>query len=222
MKEVLTKFCANKDNRSLLLMCFSLFSFFLFLNVATPEYLDDFLYKYRFVNGLADTDYPIKTIKDILLSQIEHYMMFNGRSVVHFLVQLFTAILGKPLFNVFNAVAIVAFFYLLSRITVEKINSVHFLIVSMVSILLLPSFSDCFVWMTGSINYLWSGLAVLFYLYVLNQFKDKDISWKYFAIGVLALFSGWTHEGISFPLALSSLFYILFLIRKGFARQLSR
>ena len=37
---------------------------FLMLNILTPEYLDDYLYKYTFINGIADKNHPIVTIKD--------------------------------------------------------------------------------------------------------------------------------------------------------------
>lgn len=216
MKEVLTKFCANKDNRYLLLICFFLFSFFLFLNVATPETLDDYIYKFRFLENGSNRSCPINNISDVFLSQVEHYHQVNGRFIVHFVIQLFSGIIGKPIFNLLNSVAFLAFIYMLVKYTMKEVTAMRFLIVSLAVVFLLPCFNNCFLWMSGAINYLWSGLAVLFYLYVLNQFKDKDISWKYFAIGVLALFLGWTHEGISFPLALSSLFYILFFNKKRF------
>lgn len=98
-----------KENKS----CYYILSIvgiaFLILNILTPEYLDDYLYKYAFVNGKADTNYPIQTINDIIYSQINHYQAFNGRVLIHTFVQLFTGILGKGVFNLVNALVFTCF-----------------------------------------------------------------------------------------------------------------
>ena len=69
------------------------------LNFLTPLYHDDFVYKFMFEGGAVDYDHPIGSIGDIVASQVDHYTSVNGRSIVHFLVQLFTGLLGKTVFN---------------------------------------------------------------------------------------------------------------------------
>lgn len=83
-----------KENKSCYYILLIVGIAFLILNILTPEYLDDYLYKYTFINGIADKNHPIVTIRDIYTSQIDHYFTFNGRVIIHSLVQLFTGIIG--------------------------------------------------------------------------------------------------------------------------------
>lgn len=211
MEETFLKFFADKANRNLFLVCLAVFCVFLFLNVCTPEYLDDYLYKFCFRDGDANIDYPIHNISDIIVSQVEHYRVFNGRSIVHFLVQLFTGLLGKPFFNVVNSFVFVGFVTLLWKLTNKRMCAIAFPIVSIFSILLMPSFESCFLWMSGAINYLWSGCAALIFLYIVDRLKDMAFGAKYCVIGLLGILLGWSHEGIAFPLALSAVCYILLI-----------
>lgn len=186
----------------------------LLLNIFTPEYMDDYLYKYQFVNGIADTNYPIENLSDIFRSQLEHYKVFNGRVVVHFFVQLFTGILGKPFFNIINTLVLFLFVYLLVKVTMINITLFRFVLVNLFLLLLMPPFSECFLWMSGSINYLWVGCTIFLYLYILLRLQYKKLSLKYWFYGFFAIILGWSHEGIVFPLALSSFLYYFFMFIK--------
>lgn len=186
------------------------------LNVFTPEYLDDYLYKYQFVNGVADKNYPIKDLSDIFRSQIEHYKVFNGRAIVHFFVQLFTGILGKSIFNVINTIVMFLFAYLIVKVSMVRFTVFRFILVNLLLLLLMPPFNACFLWMTGSINYLWAGCSAILYLYILLHLRNENLSLKYWFCGLFMLVLGWSHEGIAFPLALSSLIYYLFNLKKRF------
>ena len=103
------------------------------LNVFTPLFSDD--WHYAFIFG---THQRIDSIGDIFRSQYIHYFDFNGRSIVHFIVQLFDGILGKNVFNVFNALMFVAFLYALTLVVPNrkghsfKIISVAFILVFLI------------------------------------------------------------------------------------------
>ena len=211
MGETFRNLFANKANRSLFLVCLVVFFDFLFLNICTPEFLDDFLYKFCFIDGDANKNYPIRNVSDIFVSQVEHYRIFNGRSIIHFLVQLFTGLLGKSLFNAVNSIVFVGFVALLVKLANKRLSEITFPIVAIASVLLMPSFESCFLWMTGTMNYLWSSCAALLFLYIVDKWKDRAMTAKYCLMGVLGILLGWTHEGISFPLALSAVCYILFV-----------
>lgn len=211
MGETFRNLFANKANSSLFLVCLVVFFDFLFLNICTPEFLDDFLYKFCFIDGDANKNYPIRNVSDIFVSQVEHYRIFNGRSIIHFLVQLFTGLLGKSVFNAVNSIVFVGFVALLVKLANIRLSEITFPIVAIASVLLMPSFESCFLWMTGTMNYLWSSCAALLFLYIVDKWKDRAITAKYCLMGVLGLLLGWTHEGISFPLALSAVCYIIFV-----------
>ena len=210
MGETFRKFFADKANRSLLLVCLAVFCVFLFLNFCTPESLDDYMYKFRFIDGQANKTHPIRNLFDIFLSQNEHYSVVNGRYIVHYIVQLFSGLLGKTFFNFINSIVFVAFIAMLAKLIMGRATTMNFLIIVILSLLLLPTFGYCFLWMSGAINYLWSGFAAFLFLYFVDRLKDRAISAKYCVIGVLGILLGWSHEGIAFPLALSAVCYILF------------
>lgn len=199
-----------KFSRNLFLSGLLLFIMFLLLNIFSPEYMDDYQYKYQFINGAADVNYPIENLRDICFSQIEHYKVFNGRSIVHWIVQLFTGILGKNVFNIMNSFVFLSFCFLLSKVSLKIITAYSVVVVSFFAIFLLPNFKDSFLWISGSVNYLWTSFVILIYLYILKSLSQEHISVKYCLLGSFMIFFGWTHEGIAFPLAISSTFYFFF------------
>ena len=136
------------------------------LNLLSPEFHDDFVYKFMLVNGSVDYSRPVNSLADVFRSQWEHYFVANGRSVVHVLVQVFTGLLGKQVFNVLNAIVFAIFVYLLKNNVTRhsRGNGVFAVTITLSLVLLLPLFKDTFLWLTGSVNYLWSGTAVLLFL----------------------------------------------------------
>lgn len=184
---------------------------FYVLNLLSPEFHDDFVYKFMLVSGSVDYSRPINSLADVFRSQWEHYFVANGRSVVHVLVQVFTGLLGKQIFNVLNAIVFAIFVYLLQYNVTRHLRGKGFFAVTftLFLVLLLPLFKDTFLWMTGSVNYLWSGTAVLLFLSIYESrghllIKDSRVVVWMLPLP-LALFMGWTHEGISLPLAVSLL-----------------
>lgn len=173
-------------------------------NCLSPEYSDDFVYKFVFVSGLPDFTQRIERFADIIRSQYDHYLNLNGRMVVHVIAQLFSGIIGKTVFNIFNTIIFCFFIFFLKQ-NLDKEN--HFNLVSyaltIVLTLMMPPFNETFVWMTGSINYLWSATGTLAFLALYDKSKDNHISMRTLWLIVPIFFLGWTHEGVTFPLAFS-------------------
>ena len=211
MGETFRNLFANKANRSLFLVCLVVFFVFLFLNICTPEALDDYIYKFRFIDGGASMMHPIRNIVDIYLSQNNHYFVVNGRFIVHFIVQLFSGLIGKAFFDLVNSLVFIVFIAMLVKLIKIRVKSLDFALIAIASLILLPTFGYCFLWESGAVNYLWSSCAALLFLYIVDKWKDRSITAKYCLMGVLGILLGWTHEGISFPLALSAVCYILFV-----------
>lgn len=187
------------------------------LNFLTPEYLDDYLYKFMFVGNHLDTKTPIISFKDILISQYNHYFCFNGRTFVHTIVQTFSGILGKNTFNIFTTIVFLIFIYTTTRLH-TKANALDILFCSIIILLLFPAFNDTVLWMTGSINYMWTSTFVCVFLLLIIRNKDKAINLKYIVCSIPCLFIGWTHEGIVFPLALSLIISICITYRTIYKR----
>jgi len=177
-----------------------------FLNAFTPLFCDD--WHYRFIFG---TQTPIRSIGDIIVSQWHHYFEFtNGRFFAHFFVQLFDGILGKGIFNVFNALFFAVFLYVLAVVTTSnkdhyyKIISVALILV----FLLMTGFKYVFLWMSGSCNYLWMGIVVLLFNYLL--FKESLPSKYNVLLFLLGVVAGWSNEAFVVGLGAAYFFYFAF------------
>ncbi len=195
------------------------------LNFLTPQYHDDFVYKFMFEGGSVNYDHPVRSIGDIVASQVEHYHSVNGRSIVHFLVQLFTGLLGKTIFNLFNVIVFCAFIFLLKKQSTgstRQEGDAKFCVstlVILVLVLLMPRFKDTFLWMTGSINYLWSAMAALGLLLIYEKRRERAMDWSLLPMLIVAFLLGWTHEGITLPLAASLVLINLLSLKQSHGRE---
>ncbi len=175
------------------------------LNVFTPLFCDD--WHYVFIWG---THTRIQSISDIVHSQWIHYFDYNGRAPVHSVVQLFDGLLGKEIFNVFNAIIFGVFLYLMSLlITDKKEHYIKILPVSfMLVFLFMSGFKHEFLWLSGSVNYLWSSTLILSFLLLLNKQTDAS-RWTNILLFFYSILCGWSHEGLTIPLAASLFFYFV-------------
>lgn len=173
------------------------------LNVFTPLFCDD--WHYVFIWG---TQKHIHSIGDIIQSQWAHYFDYNGRAPVHSIVQLFDGLLGKDVFNVFNAIVFCVFLYLMSLLVTNK-KELRFkiLLVSfMLVFLFMSGFKHEFLWLSGSVNYLWSTTLILSFLLLLDKQTDTP-RWTIVLLFFYSILCGWSHEGVAIPLAASLFLY---------------
>ena len=197
----------KSSNRNLLITFLALVAVMMYLlNRFTPLFCDD--WHYAFVFGTPHT--PIQSVGDILVSQWNHYFVFNGRFVPHFFVQLFDGILGKDAFNVINALLFALFLYVLAVVTSRdrkqyyKIRSVAFILV----FLLMTGFKYVFLWMSGACNYLWMAVLLLFFHHLMER---NDIPARYNVVLILFGFiCGWTNEAIVLGLGGAYFLYYAF------------
>ncbi len=199
-----------KKNRFAILFLVIVGICFYVVNVWIPEFGDDLMYVYMFPASLNDRfRYHIKSLTDIYVSQYNHYYCMNGRVLVHSVVQFFCGLLGKPVFNVFNTLVYCGFIYTLQRYATKSFGSIFFLSVTLFFTALLPSYDQTFLWMTGSINYLWVVLLILVFLMVLEKIQDQPFRRRHIAYLLFGLLVGWTHEGFTVPLAASLVVYAI-------------
>ncbi|MBR1733203.1 MAG: hypothetical protein IJ729_05640, partial [Alloprevotella sp.] len=205
---MLSKNTSGAKRNSLLLLVLITAAFYV-LNVFTPLALDDYAYRFIFSREGPERDRFIQSWLDIIVSQYNHYFAWNGRSVVHAIVQAFCGIIGKATFNVVNALAISLFTILLCRVgNTGKLNGTRVLIAFALA-MLLPSIGATFLWMTGAVNYLWSATAAVAFLLMFEARRDKPLSRISALYFFAALLCGWTHEGIVFPLCVGLGLYVL-------------
>ena len=187
------------------------FIIFLWINIKTPLLGDDFIYQ-----KICGTEVRTTNLYDVLQSQINHYQMWGGRSVVHFIDQAFLLI-DKGWFNVTNTVVFLLFAILIYYYSIgKKVSNIFLLSEYILLWCTIPCPVDTIVMQTDSVNYLWGSTLIL--LYLLPYFKLPECSGEksnsifsllqtiiMFFCGVLC---GWTIEAGAVML-LTSIFTIL-------------
>lgn len=206
-----------------------IFLFLYLLNYLTPmAFGDDYLYSFVWQGKsmfipLSEDAVRISTWRDLLISQLSHYLTWGGRTVAHVLAQLFLWA-GKDTFNVFNSLAgtilVVEIYCLIHRGNIGNfIMPSGVLYVFFALWAFTPAFSTVFFWQTAACNYLWTSVIIMGFLlpYVHKYYFDTDItdeSYYYcpvmFFAGILA---GWTNEN-SICWIILILFIFLFICKK--------
>ena len=182
-------------NKALFLTMALIGCLMLMLNSYTPLMMDDYDYSFSWATGGR-----LAGIKDILASQQAHYAMWGGRSVTHFLAQLFLY-LGKPVFNIANTLMYLCLLLeicLLGRRRGEGIDWRMPLAVHGLLFFLVPFFGVVFLWLDGACNYLWGTALALVPLLIAKSereggFFDTDGKRGLSALP-LCLIAGWTNE----------------------------
>lgn len=172
-----------------------------------PKYADDYPYSYKW-----DPDYGnltkagqklerVKTFKDLIESQVAHYKTWDGRVLVDFMVQLVLMKDDKKTFDVVNTLVMLAQLLVCGNLAKGKATGLKGL--SLREILLLTTgfwtcaphlIATCF-WLTGSVTYLWSGLAES--LYVLPyafHYHNPGFSIPVPLAALMGLAAGWSVE----------------------------
>lgn len=210
----------NEKNKNLIVVLLVIIGvLFLILNIYTPIMHDDVAYLYKFGTKNIDrpTSHRIKEFSDILESQYYHYLNVNGRFFSHFLIQ-FMLWLGKPIFNVLNAVVLPFSIYLVSILTFK--NSAHFNFVreSFVYLFIffcywfcLPFLGQTMLWLTGAVNFFWSSFFFLIFYGILTSKKTDNINvFGCILLMLFSFFAGGSNESITLGASVSLVVYAWF------------
>lgn len=158
------------------------------LSYLTPFCLnDDLVYKFIWPYDNDSFTTPIKNIKDVIESQYIHYHVLNGRSIIHFFIQLFDGILGKGLCNIISAIMLGCFIFLMANFTNNKNKLLTYTLITSMVFLIIPGFHNEFLMFVGVINYLWVGTVTLLFVTLLKKYKNQTISKKILAFSPLSL-----------------------------------
>lgn len=189
---------ANKKEKYITLIILVVSYTLLFvLNQLTYFTSDDYAYHYIYKGHMPTTNPErIHGIKTIIESQINHYSLWNGRYLAHSIVQFFLQF-DKTIFNIFNSIAFLILVYFIYSIinSVSYIKKSNGLLIQIILLLwlILPSFGQTVLWVSGSGNYLW---ASLFYTgFLLFCIKNMDDSFFIiFCSVIIGFLSGVTNE----------------------------
>ena len=195
------KSCADNKKKKISLFALLLggiFFLLFYLNIKTPTLGDDLSYSF-----IYNTTERIGGIGDIITSQINHYYLWGGRSVVHFIAQLLL-LLPPLLMDAINALAFCIFLFLIYKhINPDKGSSPSLFVCIFLLVWFLMPFAETILWITGSANYMWGTMLILSFLLIYRLYNNSQQRNLFFSImqacimltcGVIC---GWTNENIA-------------------------
>ena len=205
-------------SRILWICIFICFVSMLVLNYLFPIFTDDWSYSFVF---RSDPPVAVTGLKELVISQYNHYFTWGGRFIVHFIAQ-FLLMLQPWMQDVINAMVFTIFIYLIYKLSNygRKTNPVLFIIIYFFIWFFQPAFAATLLWITGSSNYLWGTLIILLFVYPYYAFfRDPAYSLKGILICIClflgGIIAGWTNENISVAVALMLLFMCLYYKNRG-------
>lgn len=192
------------------------FLIILLLNILTPLAVDDFGYLY-----IHAEDIKVTSISDVVHSQINHYKLWGGRSVVHFIAQ--SLLLLPPLvIDILNSLVYLVFLFLIYyHIKGRGVHSLSlFALINLVLWLIMPAYGDTILWTTGSANYLWGTTIVLSLLIPYRLYEGNLCPGSMKVVRCIVLFiggviAGWTNENTAAAMLFAIVLFFLYYRSMG-------
>ncbi len=181
---------------SILILVFAFFAVFLAI-YATPYESDDLVYMNKWLS-----DEPLESVKDVFDYEYQQYFQWSGRAVAHTILQILLLI-GKPYSSLLTTIAYFSVAYFIQKSVNGKVTLTGFVFALGLLSFVNQSTSQTLLWATGSANYTWTMLIMLFALQpALKFFRNEELTKKDAVALLFALPAGWCNENISTALAL--------------------
>ena len=160
----------------------------LLLSYFCPLITDDLHFKFIWngFNANSGNEVRVNSISDIIESAKNYYQFSGGRVVCHTIVFCLDN-LNRWVFAALNSIMFVLagiLIYLHMDGRLDKKCRLVLPLIYCTVYLFLPTWGDSVLWLSGSVNYLWAGTAMLWAIYLID--KD-DKSYKNMALSVFAV-----------------------------------
>lgn len=142
----------------------------------------------------------VQNVADLIESSYFHYMNANGRLFPHLTSQAFGTLIGKPVFNVLNAIVLVLLVTIVTMLVVGNRRSYWkwWVVVLSGLWLFIQETNTGFFLMTYALNYLWSSVFCAFFVWLYLRLERQLLPlWALAVGGFYAFGSGWSHEGLA-------------------------
>lgn len=209
----------NRSGKLVAVCLVCLFAVMLLLNRLTPMVVDDYIYAFSFKTGQR-----ITSLGQIVESMQQHYITMNGRLISHSLVQIM--LMGPALlFDIVNAGMFCALIYMMYYYSVYQYRREHncvLLIVIMAAVWkFTPAFGHVFLWLDGSVNYLWAMVFSLFYMIpIIRAYHGEEafsLKWMKLVYIVLGIAMGALSESLS--MAVMGMLFLVYLYQKVWKKR---
>ncbi|MFC3927039.1 DUF3329 domain-containing protein [Streptococcus caprae] len=206
-----------------IILCLGFFLLYL-ANHWTLLTSDDYMYHFVFKDTLPTANLEkIHGIWSIIRSQYVHWQLWNGRYVSHAIVQFLTQFDGY-VFDILNSLAFLTLIRLscqfISFIMAKRISPIWYLLAFLYYWLFLPSFGQTALWLSGSVNYLWTSLFYLtFLLYFVKTLEYSKVEWyQKLSLFFLAFLAGACNENSSPTIILIAFVFLIY--KDGFSKKI--
>ncbi len=200
----------QSESKKIRLFFFLAFLFVLVFNIITPLAYDDFSYR-----NVWGENREVKSLTDVITSQYNHWKTWGGRSVAHFIAQIFLALPSKMYFNICNSLMYMLLIYLIGKLSFRKHlpRAIDYVFIFFLSWIAFAEWGSVFLWLIGSCNYLWTTVFAISYVYFFLYMSKTEVRWiksfrclGFFILGILA---GWSNENTGASLVFFSICAIL-------------
>lgn len=187
----------EKNNKEIvyLLVCLVVVTLIYLLNHFTLYTSDDFVYRFIYKEPFPSAnEQPVRSLFDLITSQMNHWKVWNGRFTGHSIVQIFMQY-NKEVFNVFNSSVFLSLGILIDSLSFEIVSNKHrkhqVLYLAIIFLILwwfLPEIGKTVLWISGSGNYLWTAVLDLLWLKVVLRRNQSPynilwtIHWLFFQV----------------------------------------
>ena len=151
----------------------AVFLLILLLSYACPLITDDLHFKYVWNGFDADIgkEVRVSSISDIFTSAHNYYLYSGGRVICHFIVFAMVN-LNKWVFAVCNAIVFAVsglLIWMHMKEMFRQMNRFTLALIYLTMFLLLPVWGDSVLWISGSVNYMWAGCAMLWAIFLIDR-----------------------------------------------------
>lgn len=196
-----------KKNWPIILLLLAIAGCVFILNIATLISPDD----YSYALSIGGEDLQITSFSEIMQSAKTLYRNWTGRILPHILIGLFM-LTSTTLFKIINTILFVLLLILINRFITRK-NSYLSMTLAFAFLVYGKMFGEKFAWISGSLNYLWTTVALMAYLYtVYGYFVEKKTlkKWQKIFVSLVGFLIAFSHEVMAF--VGGSFLGILFLV----------
>lgn len=150
----------NANKNIFIAVVFCVLGIMYFFNTYTPLIADD--YGAFFVYGSGER---LETFWQVFESAYNYWFAWGGRVVASVFWNT-SLLLGKPIFNVFNTFAYLAFVFLIYFHSLKKVkvNTALFVAINIALWIFIPAWGEGFLWLMDSCALLWVAIFILLFL----------------------------------------------------------
>lgn len=195
------------------------------LNANVPLRNDDLMYSFMYLRECVgnvphpiDLNAPIDGIGDVFVSQFNHYFSMNGRTPVHFVVQLFCAVFNKDIFNICTSLVYILFLVGVAKLVFPDHRSyVHYVGIASVFWFFFPFSLFYASGISFAVNYMWSLTACIWFLLLYRKARSGLVMGKSGCALALAVsfLAGWSHEAFAMGIAGALFIHTLYDYKKN-------